>query len=274
MIQPLAQPTSPQSGSQGAVRQPIVTDDVGNWAADAVCQLWQDISPTADRPFVLALPTGGTPLGLYAALVARYRSGLLSFRHIVTVNLDEYVGLPPTHPESYHAYMARNLFDHVDIPRSQTHLLDGNAVDLQGECDRYEALIQSLGGIDLLIGGIGIEGHLAFNEAGSAFDCPTHIQALSPSTRSANSRFFAHQLDAVPTQALTIGLGTILAARSILILAQGASKAAIVARAIAGPLSPDCPASCLQNHGDVRWICDRSAAQGDAIGPAASSLNA
>ncbi len=161
--------------------------------------------------------------------------------------------------------MARNLFDHVDIPPNQTHLLNGNAADLDAECDRYETLIQSLGGIDLLIGGIGVEGHLAFNEAGSSFDSRTHCQALSPSTRSANSRFFANQLDDVPTQALTIGLGTILEARSILILAHGVNKAAVVQRAISGPLSLDCPASCLQGHPSVRWVCDRAAA--GKVGP-------
>jgi glucosamine-6-phosphate deaminase len=249
-----------QSQPKPLSRHPIVTDNISNWAADAICNLWRDLAPTADRPLILALPTGGTPLSMYAALIDRYRSGHISFRHIITLNLDEYVGLAPTHPESYHAYMARTLFDHIDIPPHQTHLLNGNAADLEAECDRYEALIQSLGGIDLLIGGIGVEGHLAFNEAGSSFESRTHCQDLSASTRSANSRFFGNQLDDVPTQALTIGLGTILEARSILILAQGSAKAEIVARAISGPRSVDCPASCLQGHPSVSWVCDREAA--------------
>ena len=139
-------------------------DRLSEWAANHVVERINQFKPTADRPFVLGLPTGSSPEGMYAALVKANKEGRVSFRHVLTFNMDEYVGLPESHPESYHSFMARNLFDHIDIPRENVHILNGNAADLEAECASYEQKIQDAGGIDLFIGGIGPDGHIAFNE--------------------------------------------------------------------------------------------------------------
>ena len=237
----------------------IIDNQVGTWAAAYVVKRIHDFGPTAERPFVLGLPTGGTPTGMYQKLVEFHRAGKVSFRHVVTVNMDEYVGLPENHPASYHTYMARHLFDHVDIPPEQTHILNGNAADLDKECDRYEQTIRSYGGIELFIGGIGEDGHIAFNEPGSSLESRTRLKALTYSTRLANKRFFDNDLTKVPPTALTVGVGTIMDAREVMILVKGFHKALAVAHGIEGSLNHMWTVSALQLHPCALMVCDDEA---------------
>lgn len=208
---------------------------------------------------VLGLATGGTPLGVYRRLIDDYRNGLVSFRHATTFNLDEYVGLPEDHPESYHAYMRKNLFDHIDLPLSRAHLPNGNAADLEAECRHYDALIEEAGGIDLQLLGIGHNGHIGFNEPDRELATGTHVVELAEKTRQANARFF-NSIDEVPRLAITMGVGTILKARTIVLMAKGEDKADIVRRALEGPITTDCPASLLQAHPQLIVLLDQGAA--------------
>lgn len=177
-------------------------DRLSQWAANYVVERINQFKPTADRPFVLGLPTGSSPEGMYAALVKANKEGRVSFRHVLTFNMDEYVGLPESHPESYHSFMARNLFDHIDIPRENVHILNGNAVDLEKECASYEQKIKDAGGIDLFIGGIGPDGHIAFNEPFSSLVSRTRVKTLTTDTIIANSRFFDNDVNKVPQACL------------------------------------------------------------------------
>jgi glucosamine-6-phosphate deaminase len=193
---------------------PLVTaEQVGKWAARHIVNRINAFKPTADRPFVLGLPTGGTPLTAYKALVEMHKAGQVSFKHVVTFNMDEYVGLPKEHPESYHSFMHRNFFDHVDIPAENINLLNGNAPDIDAECRRYEEKIRSYGKIHLFMGGVGNDGHIAFNEPASSLASRTRIKTLTHDTRVANSRFFDGDVDQVPKYALTVGVGTLLDAK-------------------------------------------------------------
>ena len=237
----------------------VIDNDVGTWAATYVVRRITAFAPTADRPFVLGLPTGGTPLGMYQKLVEFHQIGKVSFQHVVTFNMDEYVGLPEHHPESYHAYMARHFFDHIDIPPKQVHILNGNAADLKAECDRYEATIKAFGGIELFVGGVGADGHIAFNEPGSSLESRTRIQPLMYSTRLANARFFDDDLEQVPTTALTVGVGTILDAHEVMILAKGYHKAVAVANAIEAGVNHMWTISALQLHPRAIIVCDEDA---------------
>lgn len=232
---------------------------VAAWAARYVQQRIARFNPSAARPFVLGLPTGSTPLLLYRRLVELHQANQLSFRHLVTFNLDEYVGLPAEHPQSYRAFMARHLFSQVDIPSTQVHLPDGNAADVEAECQRYEDQITAYGGIELLIGGVGEDGHIAFNEPGSALESRTQIKTLTSSVRSANARFFDHEITKVPKQAITVGIGTILAAREVMILAQGEHKALAVQQAIEQGFNHLWPVSALQLHPRSLLVCDQAA---------------
>jgi len=236
-----------------------VQADVGLWAARYLTERIHQFAPSAQRPFVLGLPTGSTPMGLYRCLVRLHHQGDLSFRHVITFNMDEYVGLLPTHPQSYHAYMARHLFDHVDIPAHQVHILDGNAPDLEAECRRYEAAIAAVGGIELFVGGVGEDGHIAFNEPGSSLESRTRIKPLAYSTRLANARFFNDDLQQVPALALTVGVGTIRDAREVMILAQGHRKAVAVSHAIEAGINHMWTVSALQLHPQALLVCDPDA---------------
>jgi glucosamine-6-phosphate deaminase len=207
---------------------------------------------------VLGLATGGTPVGIYRQLVQGFQRGLFSFRQATTFNLDEYVGLPETHPESYHSYMRRHLFGHIDLPPEQAHIPDGNAADLEAECRRYDALIERAGQFDLQLLGLGHNGHIGFNEPAHALLRGTHIVDLAAETRRANARFFASP-DEVPKRAITMGVGTILKAKMILLVVRGADKADIVRRALTGPIATDCPASLLQTHPHLVVLLDREA---------------
>ena len=218
---------------------------------------------------VLGLATGSTPVGAYRQLAAWNREGLLSFRSVTSVNLDEYKGLGPDHDQSYRYFMDRNLFDHVDIRRDRTHVPDGLAADPEAECRRYDALVAALGGTDLQLLGLGHNGHIGFNEPGEAFVRETHVVDLTERTIEANARFFAHQ-DEVPRQALTMGIGAIMAAKRVLVAVSGADKAEAVRRAFAGPITPAVPASILQLHPDVVLVGDAAALSG--LGEAAMPL--
>ena len=194
---------------------------ISQWAADYVVRKIQSAQPTAQKPFVLGLPTGSSPMGMYRALVAAYQAGRVSFEHVVTFNMDEYVGLPESHPQSYHTFMAEHLFNHIDCPKENIHILNGNAEDLEAECRHYEEMIREAGGIDLFLGGIGPDGHIAFNEPGSSLRSRTRVKTLTSDTRIANSRFFDNDPEKVPAHALTVGVGTVMDAREV--RAQGAT---------------------------------------------------
>lgn len=209
---------------------------------------------------VLGLATGGTPVGIYKEIVREFQRDMFSFRRVTTFNLDEYVGLPVDHAESYHTYMRKHLFDYIDIPSSQSHIPDGNAPDLHEECRRYDALIENAGQIDLQLLGLGHNGHIGFNEPAHALIRGTHVVDLAEATREANARYF-DTIDEVPRQALTMGVGTILKAKKILLVVKGEDKADIVERALKGPITTDCPASLLQTHPNLIVLLDSAAAR-------------
>ena len=208
---------------------------------------------------VLGLATGGTPVGTYKNLVEWYKSGDLDFSEVSTVNLDEYRGLPREHRESYWSFMHRNLFDHVNIPQDRINLPDGTNMDADAECKRYDAVIASMGGVDLQLLGIGHDGHIGFNEPGEAFELETHCVDLTPATIEANKRFFDGNEDLVPKQAYTMGIKTIMQARKVLVVANGLAKAKAVKAVVSGPVTPECPGSILQMHPDCILVADEEA---------------
>ena len=207
---------------------------------------------------VLGLATGSTPIGTYDQLVEWYNKGDLDFSEVTTVNLDEYKGLPRTNDQSYYYFMHQHLFDRVNIDPERTNVPNGMEPDAEKECGRYEELIRSLGGVDLLLLGLGHNGHIGFNEPGEAFEKETHCVDLTESTIEANKRFFA-SADDVPKQAYTMGIKTIMQAKKILIVVNGENKADIVERAFFGPVTPEVPASILQLHNDVTLVGDEAA---------------
>ncbi len=204
---------------------------------------------------VLGLATGGTAEECYGKLVQMHRERGLDFSRVATFNLDEYVGLPPSHPQSYHYYMNDRLFSHVNAKPSSVHIPDGTARDLERACREYEEAIKDSGGIDLQILGIGRNGHIGFNEPQTPLDSRTHVVELTEDTRRANSRFFS-SWEEVPRKAITMGVGTILEARRILLLASGAEKAEAVRAAMEGPVTPMVPASALQTHQGCQFLLD------------------
>jgi glucosamine-6-phosphate deaminase len=204
---------------------------------------------------VLGLATGGTPIGIYEELVKTHRKGMVSFKSVTTFNLDEYVGIPEDHPESYHNYMKHHLFGHVDLSPERTHIPNGNAPDLEQECAKYNQHLEDAKQIDLQLLGLGHNGHIGFNEPDHALVSGTHIVKLKDETREANARFF-DSIDEVPTHALTMGVGTILKAKMILLVVRGADKAEIVHKALTGPITTECPASLLQTHPHVVVLLD------------------
>lgn len=229
------------------------------WAANYVAQKINQYSPSPERPFVLGLPTGSSPLGMYRALIELNRQGVVSFQNVVTFNMDEYVGLPESHPESYHSFMYNNFFNHIDIPRENIHILNGNAKDLEAECADYEKLIASYGGIHLFVGGIGPDGHIAFNEPGSSLTSRTRIKTLTTDTIVANSRFFDNDTAKVPKTALTVGVGTVIDAQEVMILCNGHNKARALQHAIEGSVTQMWTISALQLHRHGIIVCDEAA---------------
>jgi glucosamine-6-phosphate deaminase len=208
---------------------------------------------------VLGLATGSSPLGLYRELIRRHREEGLDFSRVTTFNLDEYVSLGPDHPQSYRQFMQTSLFDHLNIPRNQTHVPDGLTRDFLAYGARYEQLIHSAGGIDLQVLGIGSDGHIAFNEPGSSLGSRTRVKTLARETIRDNARFFGGE-DQVPRLAITMGVGTILESRQCLLVAMGASKAQAIRDTIEGPVTAQVTASALQLHRDVICIVDEPAA--------------
>ena len=232
---------------------------LSEWAANYVAQRINQFQPSSERPFVLGLPTGSSPLGMYKALIELNREGKVSFRNVVTFNMDEYVGLPESHPESYHSFMFNNFFNHIDIPKENIHILNGNASDLEAECGNYEKQIASYGGIDLFVGGIGPDGHIAFNEPGSSLTSRTRVKTLTTDTIVANSRFFDNDMNKVPKTALTVGVGTVMDAKEVLILCNGHNKARALRHAVEGAVTQMWTISALQMHRHGIIVCDEAA---------------
>ncbi|KAG6332355.1 hypothetical protein ID866_6732 [Astraeus odoratus] len=240
----------------------IIRDDpaaVGDYIADYIAKRINDFAPTAQKPFVLGLPTGSSPIPTYQRLIQLYKDGKVSFKHVITFNMDEYVGLPRDHPESYHTFMFREFFSHIDIPPSQVHILDGNALDLVGECNAYERLIKKYGGIELFLAGIGEDGHIAFNEPGSSLASRTRIKTLAYDTILANARFFNGDVSAVPRMALTVGVATVLEAREIVVIVTGLRKSLALSRAIEGGVNHLWTLSALQLHPWALIVVDEDA---------------
>lgn len=234
-------------------------DALSKWAAEYVIKRINEFNPTPELRFVLGLPTGSSPIGMYKELVKACKEGRVSFKNVVTFNMDEYCGLPESHPESYHSFMANNLFNHIDCPKENIHILNGNAENLNEECARYEELIRQAGGIDLFLGGIGPDGHIAFNEPCSSLSSRTRIKTLTSDTIIANSRFFDNDVNKVPKNALTVGVGTVLDAREVLILVNGHNKARALQAAVEGPVTQMWTISALQLHKHGIIVCDEAA---------------
>jgi glucosamine-6-phosphate deaminase len=219
-----------------------------------------------DRPFVLGLPTGSSPLGIYREFIKMCEEKKLSFADVRTFNMDEYVGLPASHPQSYHSFMMSNLFNHVDIDPKNIHILDGMAKDPVKECTLYEEAIAVEGGIELFLGGMGNDGHIAFNEPGSSLNSRTRIKTLTEDTKTANARFFGNDPSKVPSAALTVGVGTVMDAREVLIIVSGRSKARALHAVVEEGLSHLWTLSCLQMHPKAIIVCDDEATEELKVG--------
>ncbi|KAI2657109.1 Glucosamine-6-phosphate isomerase 2 [Labeo rohita] len=274
----------------------VILDDydlASEWAAKYIRNRIIQFKPSADRYFTLGLPTGSTPLGCYRKLIEYHKNGDLSFKYVKTFNMDEYVGecdctdhfsrevlsmqdlhklskycktraadaagLPRDHPESYHSYMWNNFFKHIDIEPQNTHILDGNASNLQTECEAFEQKITAAGGIELFVGGIGPDGHIAFNEPGSSLVSRTRVKTLAKDTIVANARFFGNDLSKVPTMTLTVGVGTVMDAREVMILITGAHKAFALYKAIEEGVNHMWTVSAFQQHPRTIFVCDEDA---------------
>ncbi|MCK9222106.1 MAG: glucosamine-6-phosphate deaminase [Limnochordia bacterium] len=235
----------------------IITDNYDQLSKQAAQLISNSIHE--NPKLVLGLATGSTPLGTYKSLIDLYQKQQVSFKQVRTFNLDEYLGLGPNHPSSYHHYMYNNLFDQIDINPENVRIPRGLAEDLDRECADYEKEIEGVGGIDLQILGIGVNGHIGFNEPQTPFGSRTRVVDLAQQTIEANARFFDNKAD-VPRQAISMGIRSIMHARRIVLLANGASKAWAIERSLQGPVTEDVPASVLQLHPDVTVILDREAA--------------
>jgi glucosamine-6-phosphate deaminase len=229
------------------------------WAAARIADRINGFGPRQDRPFVLGLPTGSSPLGAYRELIRLYKAGNVSFAHVITFNMDEYAGLPADHPQSYHRFMEDNLFRHIDIDKKNVHILDGMAGDPEAECENYETAIRACGGIELFLGGMGNDGHIAFNEPGSSLVSRTRVKALTTDTKIANARFFGDDIHKVPSTALTVGVGTIMDAREVLIIVSGHAKARALGAVVEGGINHLWTLSCLQAHPKAIIVCDEDA---------------
>jgi glucosamine-6-phosphate deaminase len=231
-------------------------DRVSKWAANYVTKRINEFNPSMKKPFVLGLPTGSSPLGMYKELIKLNKKGKVSFKNVVTFNMDEYVNLPEDHSESYHSFMWNNFFSHVDIQKKNVNILNGNAKDLQAECDNYEKKIKDLGGVELFIGGIGPDGHVAFNEPGSSLSSLTRVKTLTHDTIVANSRFFDNDINKVPRTALTVGVKTVMDAREVLIIVSGHNKARALQKVVEEAVNHMWTVSALQLHPRGIIVCD------------------
>lgn len=232
-------------------------DKMCEWAANHIISAINNHK--GDKPFVLGLPTGSSPLGVYKRLVAANKAGKVTFKNVVTFNMDEYVGLPREHHESYWFFMHDNLFDHIDIPAENVNILNGMADDLEAECARYEAKIASLGGIDLFLGGSGVDGHIAFNEPFTSLNSRTGIRDLTEDTKIANSRFFDNDPAKVPSRALSVGVGTVTDSREVLLLINGHNKARALKECVEGGVNQMWTISALNLHNNAIIACDELA---------------
>jgi len=229
------------------------------WAANYIVRRIREFDPTPSRPFVIGLPTGSSPLSVYAELVELHKAGKVSFSNVVSFNMDEYIGLSSDHPQSYHRFMWDNLLSKIDIQKRNVHILDGMAKDPAAECEAYERQIASFGGIELFLGGVGADGHLAFNEPGSSLSSRTRVKTLTMDTRIANSRFFGGDIEAVPKTALTVGVGTVTDAHEVLLIVSGHGKARALQAAVEGGVNHMWTVSCLQLHRYATFVCDDAA---------------
>lgn len=240
----------------------IIQNDYENlslWAARYIANKIRAFEPTAKKPFVLGLPTGSSPLGTYAELIRLNQEGYISFEHVVTFNMDEYVGIPQDHEQSYHTFMWNNFFRHININADNVHIPNGNAPDLKAECAAYEKAILAYGGIDLFLGGIGADGHIAFNEPFSSLLSRTRVKSLTYDTKVMNSRFFDNDLEKVPSLALTVGVKTVTDSKEVLILVNGHNKTRALQATIEGGVSQSWTCSALQLHAQAIIVCDEAA---------------
>lgn len=241
----------------------IIKDDsqaASVWAAKYIASKINEKAERTSEPFVLGLCTGSTPIATYREIIRMVNAGEVSFKNVISFNMDEYVGLPENHPESYHSFMFKNLFNEIDEPLQNIHILNGNAADLRKECEDYEKAIVEAGGFDLFLGGIGEDGHIAFNEPFSSLQSRTRVVNLTEDTILVNSRFFEGDVNKVPKQALSVGVATVNSAKEVIVLAFGPKKARAVAASIEGPLTHYCTVSSLQNHPNGWIVCDDAAA--------------
>ncbi len=234
--------------------------EASTWAAHLIVDRILKHQAKSDKPFVLGLPTGSSPLGTYKELIALHKAGKVSFKDVITFNMDEYIGIPADHPQSYSTFMWENFFNHIDIKPENINLLDGNAPNPEAECERFEKKIVEVGGINLFMGGVGENGHLAFNEPYTSLNSRTHVQALAHDTIVVNSRFFDNDISKVPTHALSVGIATVLDAKEVLILAFGLKKAKAVKHCVEGVYTHAWPISALQIHPKGIMVCDDAAA--------------
>lgn len=233
-------------------------ETVSKWAANYVAKRIKESNPAADNPFILGLPTGSSPIGMYKELINLYKKGVLSFKNVVTFNMDEYVGLPEEHPQSYHSFMWNTFFKHIDIKKENVNILNGNSTDLDKECENYEEKIHAYGGINLFIGGIGPDGHIAFNEPASSLGSLTRVKTLTMDTIIANSRFFDNDVNKVPKTALTVGVKTVLDAHEVLIIINGLNKARALSKVVEEGVNHMWTVSALQLHPRGIIVCDDS----------------
>jgi glucosamine-6-phosphate deaminase len=232
---------------------------VSRWAANYVASKINKFKPTQEKRFVLGLPTGSSPIGMYKELIKLNKKGIVTFKNVTTFNMDEYVGLPEDHPESYHSFMWNNFFSHIDIDKKYVNILNGNAKDLEKVCEDYEKKIKNAGGINLFVGGIGPDGHIAFNEPCSSLGSLTRVKTLTMDTIIANSRFFDNDINKVPKTALTVGVKTVLDAEEILIIINGLNKARALAKVVEEGVNHMWTVSALQLHPKGIIVCDEQA---------------
>ena len=235
-------------------------EEIGKWVAYHTAKTILEFKPTEDKPFVLGLPTGSTPMETYKNLIQLHKDGIISFKNVVTFNMDEYLGLAPDHPQSYHYFMDEYFFNHVDINRENVNILDGLTTDMKKTCKEYEEKIKSYGGIKLFLGGVGEDGHIAFNEPGSSLESRTRDKELTQDTIIANSRFFDNDVTKVPKVALTVGVGTLLDAEEVVIMADGYRKANAIHEGIEGGVNHLWTITALQLHRKAVVVIDESAA--------------
>jgi glucosamine-6-phosphate deaminase len=229
------------------------------WAAAYVAKSINAFKPSPKKPFVLGLPTGSSPLGMYKELIRLNKAKKVSFKNVVTFNMDEYVDIPKDHAESYYTFMWSNFFSKIDIKKANVNILNGNAKNLETECKRYEKKIKQYGGIELFVGGIGPDGHIAFNEPGSSLASRTRVKTLTADTIIANSRFFGGDVNKVPKTALTVGVATVMDSRKVLIIVSGHNKARALQQAVEFGVNHMWTVSCLQLHPHGMIVTDDSA---------------